>query len=186
MAFYTLLRVISVEADIPVKEIMTREVCVARKDESVLKASRRMIEFGVGSIVVVENGRPVGIVTESDIIRKVVARNKVPSEVMLEEIMTYPIITIKPTTSIREAANIMLKKGIRRLPVVDGGELVGIVTDTDILSVSIDLGEYLGLIKESYIETESGEIGKCEVCGRIAELIDVDGKRICEDCYESY
>jgi len=175
-----------VEPDLPVKEIMTRDVCVANKSESVLNASRKMIEFGVGSVVVVENGKPVGIVTESDIIKKVVARNKVPAEVRLEDIMTYPLITIKPTTSIREAANIMLKRGIRRLPVVDGDRLVGIVTDTDILSVSIDLGEYLGLIKESYIEEESSEIGKCEICGRIAELIDVDGKRICEDCYESY
>ncbi len=170
--------------DIPVKEIMTRDVCTAEKDTSLLNASRKMIEFGVGSIVVVENSTPIGIVTESDIIKKVVSKNKLPSEITLGEIMTYPLIKVKPSTSLREALKIMLKKGIRRLPVVENDKLVGIVTDTDILAVSIDLGEYAGLIIESYYQRESVEVGKCEMCGKIAELIDVDGDKICEDCYE--
>jgi len=62
------------QADIPVKEVMTRDVCTAKKDESLLNASRKMLEYGVGSIIIVENGKPVGIVTERDILKKVVEK----------------------------------------------------------------------------------------------------------------
>jgi CBS domain-containing protein len=172
------------QSDIPVKEIMTREVCTSKKDESLLNASRKMIKFGVGSIVVIEDHKALGIVTERDILIKVVAKNKVPSKVKLEDIMSYPLITIKPDTSVREASEIMQKKGIRRLPVVENGDLAGIITDNDILSVSLDLGEMMGLLREEppYVEEMAG---KCERCGRFTDnLIEMDGSRLCEDCAE--
>ena len=109
----------SMQTDIPVKEVMTREVCTAGKDETLLDASRKMLEFGVGSVIIVEDGKPIGIVTERDIIEKVVSKNKIPSKVKLKDIMSTPLITIKPTASLRNAADIMRKKGIRRLPVID-------------------------------------------------------------------
>ena len=177
------------QADIPVKDIMTREVCTGNPYETVLSAARKMLEFGVGSIVVVENHRPVGIVTEKDVLEKVVAKNKVPAEVRLGDIMSYPVITVRPFTSVREAADIMLKKGIRRLPVIDGGDLVGIVTDTDILSISLDLGELLGLLRERSEGFFSAEEipGKCERCGRLSEnLKEVNGMKLCEECAESF
>lgn len=173
------------QSDIPVKEIMTREVCTVNKDDSLLEAAKKMLEYGVGSVVVVENGRPVGIVTEKDILYKVVSKNRIPSEVKVGEIMSTPLITIRPTTSLREAADIMRKRGIRRLPVVDNnGNLIGIVTDNDILSVAIDLGEFSSLLRNEYYESEEVS-GKCEKCGRISDkLYDVDGMNVCEDCYE--
>ncbi len=171
--------------DIPVKEIMTREVCTIGKDDNLLNASKRMIEFGVGSIVIIEDGKPIGIVTEKDILYKVVARNLLPSDVKVKDIMSSPLITVDPNTSIREASDIMKKRGIRRLPVVNSnGDLIGIVTDNDILSVAIDLGEFAELLKNEYYEVEELS-GKCEKCGRITDkLYDVDGMKICEDCYE--
>jgi len=175
--------VVAMQSDIPVKEVMTREVCTAEKDETLLDASRKMLEFGVGSVIVVENGRPIGIVTERDIIEKVVSRNKIPSKVKLKDIMSTPLITIKPTTSLRSAADIMRKKGIRRLPVIDdNGNLVGIITDSDILSVAIDLGEFAALLRNPHpVEEELS--GKCERCGRLTDkLVDVDGSKLCEYC----
>ncbi|WP_457550020.1 CBS domain-containing protein [Archaeoglobus sp.] len=173
------------QSDIPVKEIMTREVCTVDKNATLLEASKRMMEFGVGSVVVIEDGRPIGIVTEKDILYKVVSKNKLPSKVKIGEIMSKPLITIKPTTSLREATDIMRKMKIRRLPVVDdNGNLVGIVTDNDILSVAMDLGEFAELLKNEYYESEEMG-GKCERCGRIADILyDVDGLKVCEDCYE--
>ena len=176
--------------NIPVKEVMTREVCTALLEDSLLNASRKMLEYGVGSVVVMENGNPVGIVTEKDMIEKVISRNKVPSEVLLKDIMTYPLIVITPFTSLREAAQIMLKKGIRRLPVVDNGQLVGIITDNDILSVSLDLIEstdienYKMLLRENSF-AEDVSFGKCEKCGRLTDrLVEVNGLKLCEDCAE--
>ncbi|HIP25106.1 MAG TPA: CBS domain-containing protein [Archaeoglobus profundus] len=171
------------QTDIPVKEVMTREVCTAGKDETLLDASRKMLEFGVGSVIIVENGKPIGIVTERDIIEKVVSKNKIPSKVKLKDIMSTPLITIKPTASLRNAADIMRKKGIRRLPVIDdNGNLVGIITDSDILSVAIDLGEFAALLRNpNPVEEELA--GKCEKCGRFVDrLVDVDGLKLCEYC----
>ncbi|HID42210.1 MAG TPA: CBS domain-containing protein [Archaeoglobaceae archaeon] len=172
------------QSDMPVKEIMTREVCTSKKDVSLLTASRKMIRFGVGSIVVIEDHKALGIVTERDILVKVVAKNKVPSKVKLEDIMSYPLITVTPNTSIREASEIMKKKNIRRLPVVENGDLAGIITDNDILSVSFDLGEMFGLLREHPAPLEELS-GKCEKCGKVTdELLEVNGSRLCEDCAE--
>ena len=171
--------------EMPIKEIMTKNVCTARGSESLLNATKKMLEFGVGSIVVVESERPIGIVTERDIIEKVVVKNKIPEKVKLKDIMTRPVITVGPTTSLKEAINIMIKKGIRRLPVVDGGKLIGIVTDTDILGVSLELGELLDLLREKSPVKETFS-GICDKCGVFSDkLIDVDGLRLCEDCFES-
>ncbi len=174
----------AMRSDIPVKEIMTREVCTANKNETLLEASKRMLEYGVGSVVIVENGKPIGIVTEKDILYKVVSKNRTPSEVKVEEVMSTPLITVRPTTSLRDAVDIMRKRRIRRLPVVDdNGNLVGIVTDNDIISVAVDIGEFSSLFEEDYEEEEMG--GKCERCGRMTDkLYDVEGVKVCEDCYE--
>lgn len=170
--------------DLPVKEIMTTRVCKAEKDENVQEVAKKMVSFGVGSAVIVENNRPIGIVTEKDLIAKIVAKNLVPASVRVSEIMSSPLITIKPTTSVREAARIMMKKGIRRLPIVNSnGELMGIITDNDILDIALDLGEFASLVKEHAVgySTEIG--GICEKCGKYVDVLkEVNGLHVCEDC----
>lgn len=173
------------QSDIPVKEVMTREVCTSNKDVSLLNASRKMIKYGVGSIVVVENSSTLGVVTERDILTKVIARNKVPNKIKLDEIMSSPTITITSNTSIREASEIMQKKGIRRLPVIENNDLLGIITDNDILNVSFDLNEMSGLLSRAESMTIEEIPGKCEKCGRVSDdLVEVNGLRVCEDCAE--
>lgn len=187
------------QTDIPVKEVMTRDVCTVKKNDSVHNLAKKMVEYGVGSAVVIDNRIPVGIVTEKDLISKIVAKNKVPDKVTVEEVMSQPVITIKPSTSLRDAAEIMMKKGIRRLPVVDdSGNLIGIITDNDILSVSLDLGEFASLLTqdavgypekiESFggpvIEHEEEDIsGICDRCGKHSDrLYNINGLKLCEDC----
>lgn len=176
------------QTDIPVKDVMTRDVCTIKKDAKIDELARKLIEYGVGSAVVVDSERPIGIVTEKDLIAKVVARNKKPSEVLVSEIMSTPLITITPRTSLRDAAKIMIKMGIRRLPVIDNtGKLVGIITDNDILSVSLDLGEFAALITESSTgySVEEEFSGICEKCGKYTDkLKNVDGMNVCEECEE--
>ncbi|MFW6194206.1 MAG: cyclic nucleotide-binding/CBS domain-containing protein [Halobacteriota archaeon] len=129
------------QSDMLVKEIMTREVCTSEKDKSMLNASRKMIKFGVGSILVTEDQKVMGIVTERDIVTKLIGENKVPHKVKVQDVMSSPLVTVTSSTSIREASDLMQRKGIRRLPVIDNGNLVGIITDADILKVSIELNE---------------------------------------------
>ncbi len=181
-------------SDLPVKEVMTSVVCTVGKDDTVHTLAKKLVEYGVGSAVVVDGDTPIGIVTEKDLISKIVARNRLPSEVRIEDVMTHPIITINPNTSLREATRIMIRRGIRRLPVVnEKGRLVGIITDNDILGVSLDLEELAALITENSIgypeppvKEDDTYAGICEKCGKYSDrLVNYNGLRLCEDCVDT-
>ena len=118
-----------------VKEIMTEFVQTIPENSSVSEASQIMAKLGMGSIVVTQRGQPVGILTERDIVIKVVSQDLKPSKVLVNEIMSKPIISIEPNEIIVEAALMMSIYKIRRLVVVGrDGNLTGIVTATDIAS----------------------------------------------------
>jgi CBS domain-containing protein len=118
-----------------VKEIMTEFVQTIPANSSVLEASQIMVKLGIGSIVVTQRAQPVGMLTERDIVTKVTSQNLTPSKVLVEEIMSNPIISIEPDEIISEAALMMSIYKIRRLVVVgQDGNLAGIVTSTDIAS----------------------------------------------------
>jgi len=118
-----------------VKEIMTEFVQTIPANSSVLEASQIMVKLGIGSIVVTQRAQPVGMLTERDIVTKVTSQDLTPSKVLVEKVMSNPIISIKPNEIISEAALMMSIYKIRRLVVVgQDGNLVGIVTSTDIAS----------------------------------------------------
>jgi len=179
------------EGRVPVKEVMTRNVVRAPPETDIVSAAREMAKRKVGSIVVTENGAPIGIVTERDIVIKVVAEGKIPAEVRLKDIMSAPLITIDPNEDVLEAARIMVKNDIRRLPVVENGVLVGIVTDTDIIAISADMGEIIATLmeinREPPIIEEEGRFqqGICELCGAFSDkLMFISGMLLCESCRE--
>jgi CBS domain-containing protein len=93
-----------------------------------------MNKFDVGSMIVVQSERPVGIITERDILRRLVEPCLAPETLTARQIMTSPVLTISETASIEEAATLMARKHIKRLPVIDNNRLVGIITYTDIVS----------------------------------------------------
>lgn len=118
-----------------VKEIMTEFVQTIQANSSVLEASQIMVKLGIGSIVVTQRAQPVGMLTERDIVTKVTSQDLTPSKVLVEKIMSNPIISIEPEEIISEAALMMSIYNIRRLVVVgQDGNLAGIVTSTDIAS----------------------------------------------------
>jgi len=94
-----------------------------------------MREREIGSLVVVETGKPMGIVTERDILTKVAAPDKQPSRVLVRDIMTSPVVVVHPHEEVAEAAKLMSQRKIRRLPVVQEGKLVGMITENDIIRV---------------------------------------------------
>lgn len=116
-----------------IKDVMTKSVKTARYDDTVQDAVRKMNKFGIGSLIIVDEGmRPIGIITEDDILKRIVEPCLDPSTMSVRDIMSSPLVTITEDASVEEAARLMTRKGIKRLPVLRGKELVGIITATDI------------------------------------------------------
>jgi CBS domain-containing protein len=118
-----------------VKEIMTTNVKTIRPEDSVKSLAQRMVKDGIGDMVVVSgSGVVVGIATERDIIRDIVISCGNLEETKVQDIMTKELVTIGPDISLEEAADIMVKHKIKKLPIIDNGRLVGIVTATDLVA----------------------------------------------------
>jgi CBS domain-containing protein len=130
-----------------VKEVMNRNVKTVRPEDTVKDAAKIMNEHRIGSLVVVSGtGEVVGILTERDILTDVVATGKSADEVKISEIMTPNIITITPEKTLEEAADLMTANKIKKLPVVEHGRLVGIVTATDLMAYEKDLIEKVSVL----------------------------------------
>ncbi|MGQ9679339.1 MAG: CBS domain-containing protein [Candidatus Bathyarchaeia archaeon] len=119
-----------------VRDVMTRNVKTVRTDDTVLEAVSKMNKFRIGSVVVTSNGRPVGIVTERNILERIVEPRLDPMVVQIKDIMSSPLITIDQNAGVDEAVEIMAKRKIKKLPVVDEDKLVGILSTSDIVRVS--------------------------------------------------
>jgi len=117
-----------------VRDAMSKDVKVVRPDSSVREVVAIMNKFDIGSIIVVQGDRPVGIITERDILRRIVEPCLAPETLTARQVMSSPVLTIKETASIDEAAKLMAKKGVKKLPVMDNQKLVGIVTFSDIVT----------------------------------------------------
>ena len=128
-----------------VRDVMSKDVRVVRPDTLVKEVVATMNKFEIGSIVVIQGDRPVGIITERDILKRIVEPCLAPETLRAREVMTSPPVTINATVSIDEAANIMARKKIKRLLVMDNGKLAGILTFTDIVT---QVPNMLGILEE--------------------------------------
>jgi signal-transduction protein with cAMP-binding, CBS, and nucleotidyltransferase domain len=178
-----------------VKDVMTSPVVTIAETASANKVAELMLDNKVGCVIVVDKmGQAIGIVTEHDLVGRVLAKNLGPSNTKAKEFMTSPLVTVQPDAAVIDAARMMSKQDIRRLVVLYKGKLVGIVSSKDILGV---MPELLELIQErTRIEgegaggpeaTEGAEeaplSGYCDRCGVYSEnLKDVNGQNLCEDC----
>ena len=154
-------------ARIPVVEIMSANPVTITADASVAQAAVLMKEKGLGSLVVLEDGRPSGIVTERDIVTKVAASDARPSTIAVKDVMTSPLIAVHPHQEVAEAAKIMAGRKIRRLPVIQEGTLVGMITENDIIRVWPSLIEVTREWDRAGLESQfaRGVEGHCEACG---------------------
>jgi CBS domain-containing protein len=111
-----------------------KDVLRIEADASVFEAVKRMVEANVGSLLVIdESGEIIGIVTERDYLRRVTLEGRTDKETAVRDIMSFPVIVVTPQTSIDECMALMTDRRIRHLPVVDGGEVVGIVSIGDVV-----------------------------------------------------
>jgi CBS domain-containing protein len=115
-----------------VKDIMTWHVVVVGIDQSIFDAAQLMTSHHVGCVVILDGETLLGIVTERDFVRRVVAE-KLPLNAKVSEIMSKPVITINPDATIKEAATLMASNKLRRLPVLENNKLVGIIVASDIV-----------------------------------------------------
>ena len=177
------------ETRLAVRDVMTRTVVTATPDMSAAEAGKKMVENQVGNIIIVKDGGPVGIVTESDMVAKVIARNVKPGSIKLEQLMSKPLITTKSNDDIHDAVLMMAQKKIRRLPVIDSGALVGIITDTDVIQVSSEVNQILDNLiqmnRESVLDRRDVILtqGECEQCEEFSEdLRQEEGRLKCPRC----
>ena len=117
-----------------VKEVMKKDIKTTHSEATVLDAAKIMADNGIGSLVVVDDVLR-GIVTERDMLNKIVAKDKDPKKTMVKDIMTKNVISIGPDKDMEVACDLMAKYRIKRLPVVFGDEVVGIITSTDVVAM---------------------------------------------------
>ena len=177
--------------EVIVKEAMKTNLAVVNPSITVIEAAKIMKKRKIGNVLVVQDNQPVGILTESDILKKVVAEGKNPSEVLVKEVMSTPILITDPYVSLEEAMKKMTKCNVRRLPVIEDDKLIGIITLKDISRMSPILHEIsrewhdITMRDESYYKKQVFS-GKCEDCSTLStNLKKVDGRLLCEDCIDA-
>jgi CBS domain-containing protein len=173
------------ETTVPLKDIMHPNPTTITWGATVHKAAAMMCHDEVGSCIVLKRNLPVGIVTEQDINCKVVSKDLKPSSVQVNDIMSTPLITVSADKTVGEAAHMMVKHHVRRLPVVDEkNKVIGILAVRDLLTVSTELNELLTDLIEINRE-EDVELGVCDRCGQMSDdLKRADSAMLCTRCRE--
>ena len=142
------------------RKIMVEKVRTAALDDSARDVAMLMNRYQIGCVIIVDECKPVGIITERDMLKRVICKGIVPEKARVAGIMTKPLVNASPNMRAGDAAKIMLEWNIKKLPVVDEGKLVGLVTLTDLLR------------SEGVIETLNG----CAINGvsrRLKKTIDI-------------
>ncbi|MCX8149956.1 MAG: CBS domain-containing protein [Candidatus Bathyarchaeota archaeon] len=174
-----------------VKDAMSSPVVTTDEDATTDKIAKIMDENNLGCVIVTNrDGKPLGIITERDLVIRVLAKNLQPDMVKAKDIMTTPLATIEPDATITEAARRMSRLDIRRLGVIYKGDLVGLVSNKDILGIMPELIEIIqeksrieNATASEDVEEETPLSGYCDRCGVYSEnLKDKNGQFLCEDC----
>ncbi len=172
-----------------VRDVMSSPVITTTEGESVEKVAKLMKAQRLGSIIVTDKeDRPIGVITERDLVTRVLSENKLPSDLKAKEVMSSPLVTIKPDETLSNVARQMSRLNMRRFGVVYKGELVGVVSSKDVLAITPEL---LDTIQEK-VRIESGETapeenspmaGHCDRCSQWSNrLREIEGEFQCEDC----
>ena len=171
-----------------VSDIMNSPVVSASPDDTIHDIAKKMEDENIGSIIIMEKEKPVGIVTDWDIVSKALVNDSKPSQIKSTEVMEE-LYTVEGEESITEAARLLRKHKIKRLGVVYKNRLVGIISSSDVIAVTPDLVEIVSE-KATIIRGELGITrsasnisGYCDECGEWSDLLQYDeGTFICEVC----
>ena len=117
-----------------IRDIMEKDVITIENDKTAQDAAKIVAENDISFLVVMNDGIPQGVLSESDFVRRIAVEDKKSSQILISEIMSYKFRSVGPTTTIEDAIQKMLNKNIRRLLVLDNEKLVGVITQTDLAS----------------------------------------------------
>ena len=175
-----------------VKDVMSSPAITIEENAPANRVAELMDKQDLGCIIVTsKDGKPIGIITERDLVLRVLSKNAKPDTLEAKEVMTSPLITIEPDATITDTARRMSRLNIRRLGVVYKGQLIGIISSKDVLGV---MPELLEIIQEKALiegenmaeegHAESAPLaGYCDHCGVWSDgLTEVNGEYLCEDC----
>jgi len=171
-----------------VKEVMSKPAITVDANKTAKVAGELMRKTRKGFLVVVQKGNPVGTLSDSDLIGRVVAKAKDASKLKVRDLMSRPMISVAPAEDVMEAVKKMRKSNIHRLPVVDKGKVLGVISLTDIARSSPDMAyilEYRREMKKRPFDIGGQTTsGVCESCGNFSERLEetTDGEWTCETC----
>lgn len=172
-----------------VKDIMEKKVVTIDIDKNAKQAGEILKRTRKSSLIVTKKGRPAGIISDSDLIKRVVAANKAASKIKIRNIMSGPLVSVRPIDDILVAVRKMKKNNIHRLPVIQNARVVGMISMTDIARTTpemLDLLEYRLKMKEMPVEIrEKFTVGICEMCENYSDnLTKINDQWLCEECGE--
>ena len=178
-----------------VADIMTREPVTISPDSNLLECARKMVKKKVGSLVITEYGKLRGFISQKDILWALVKKSHSDlTKIKAIEISPKKIITIKPSSTIRETVDKMKKLKLERLPVIHENKLAGVITAKDILNFHPEI--YPEIEEFSKIREESKKLrrikkagrrnGICEECGQEGAIFKINGMLVCESCKNAF
>jgi len=193
---------------VTIRDVMTREYVGVSESDTVLGAVRLMREEESGSVVVLRGSDPVGMLTEWDVLG-LVADEADPAETTVASVMSEPVLTVAADEGLRTATGKMSRERVRRLVVTDGGEVVGLLSERDVIAATATasapesdpaapLGESAvggtpadGGQRDARTRTEPNgnggyaDQGVCETCGALADTLrEFNGQLVCAECRE--
>ncbi len=120
---------------------MSRKVISVEKTANAYQLSKIMDDKGIGSVIVMDGDKAVGIVTERDIITRCLAKELDPKKTISKDIMSYPLVSVESDCYVSDAAKLMISKMVRRLVIVDGGKIKGVITTSDLVRGVVSKGK---------------------------------------------
>ncbi len=170
-----------------VRDVMNSPLVTGNLDEDAASIAKKMVDYKVGSVVILDGQEVAGIVTDGDLVNKVVAKDILPQKVKAKEIMSSPLQKIDAEKDVTQAARMMRKLGIKRLGVSYKGKVVGMISMTDVLSITPELLDILSekarILTGGQRRTPFGISGYCDQCNQWSDaLVEVDGRFLCEEC----
>ena len=136
-----------------VEDVMVEKVVTAEEDTTVMQAVKIMNKLEIGCLIVMRKGKPAGILTERDLLRRVLAKSKNPKKTLVSQVMTKPLVFGKPHMEVEEAVKLMFKMKIKKLPIVGkNGQLAGLITLTDLVRFQPQM---ISIIKKLSVKEEA-------------------------------